>query len=144
MYSTTTKKVGNVGVTRFIRRSENRMICRRRQEREGILNGRSARQAVPSRTSTHSNASHQYFIAGIPHVNSRRFYDNVILTAVGRQRQRLQTRVVRKNVRLMNDDEKRFPASFSSFFYLFNDYLLYKCNLCNFQLYRIISQVKLI
>lgn len=37
-------------------------------------------RAVPSRTSAHSNASHQYFIADIPHVNSRRFYNYVIPT----------------------------------------------------------------
>lgn len=35
---------------------------------------------VPSRISAHSNAPHQYFIADILHVNSRRFYDNVIPT----------------------------------------------------------------
>lgn len=31
-------------------------------------------------TSTHSDSSHQCFIVGIPHVNSRRVYDNVVLT----------------------------------------------------------------
>lgn len=101
------------------KRKSHVLSTRRRQEWEGILNGRSARRAVPSRTSTHSNASHQYFIAGIPHVNSRGFYDNVIPTVVGRQRQRLQTQVVCKNVRLMNDDEKRFSSrAVFYFFYL--------------------------
>lgn len=41
---------------------------------------REVSRTVPSRTSAHSNASHQYFIADIPHVNSSRFYDNVIPT----------------------------------------------------------------
>lgn len=52
----------------------------------GILCARAEGQPdepVPPRTSAHSNAPHQYFIADIPHVNSRRFYDNVIPTAGG-------------------------------------------------------------
>lgn len=57
---------------------------------------RKVSQAVPSRTSAHSNASHQYFIADIPHVNSRRFYDNVIPTVAATTMTRLNASSLQK------------------------------------------------
>jgi hypothetical protein len=50
------RKARNVRVTGLIRRSESCMISIRQSGGKGIPNGRSARRAVPSGTSAHSNA----------------------------------------------------------------------------------------